>query len=173
LTKIENWQISHAPPPSDIIWENLSHLTRVKRKLLRLLYFVSIFAISIIVIIILAISDKISAILELIKHFSENQNVYIVIAQQYMTPTFLLFYNYTIVPYMIEKFVEKALYIRKSHKERSELSMDYIFLILNSIFIPLSCFVGIYSLTLYIIKDASYYVHKDSMKLKFMLVPTG
>lgn len=35
--------------------------------------------------------------------------------------------------------------MRKSHKERSTLKFNYLFLVLNSIFIPIGCFTLIYS----------------------------
>lgn len=144
LLKIHNWSISYAPPPSDIIWENLSHLTKFRRKLLRIFYLIVVFVISIILIAVLAFLDKYSPLMHRLYNQRTGSTMYQVVPLQYMTPTVLLLYNYVIVPLFVKKFVEKSLYIRKSHKERSNLSGNYIFLVSNSIFLPIASFGVVY-----------------------------
>ena len=144
LMKIDNWYITHAPPPSDIIWENLSNLTRLKRKALRLFYLLMMFTFSSTLIFILAFLDKLSPIMHVVYH-QEGKYFYLVMILQYITPTLLLLFNSIVVPLLVNKFVDKSLYIRKSHKERANLTFNYLFLILNSIFIPIGWFSLIYS----------------------------
>jgi hypothetical protein len=142
--KINDWFITPAPPPSDIIWDNLSNLTRLKRKALRILYLFTIFAVSSVLILVLALLDKLSPLMHAVYH-QTGEPFYLVMIIQYITPTLLLLFNSIAVPWLISRFVDKSLYIRKSHKERASLTFNYLFLVLNSIFIPMGWFSLIYS----------------------------
>jgi hypothetical protein len=145
LLRINGWRMSKAPPPSDIKWENLSDLTRCKRKSLRLMYLFIILLISSTLIVILALLDKLAPIMHSIFREDYPKIVFTIVTLQYMTPLILLLYNYIIVPVLIRIFIEKWLYIRKSHQEESNLSWNYIFLIANTIFIPMLMFTACYS----------------------------
>lgn len=145
LMKINNWFISKAPPPSDIIWENLSNLTRMKRKTLRGICLSIIFTISTILIVILALLDKLAPLMHSIYPENYHQMMYTIVTIQYMTPTILILYNYIAVPLLARSLIERCHYIRRSHKEKSNLSWNYIFLILNTIFVPITFFGIIHS----------------------------
>ena len=172
MLKINNWEISNAPPPSDIIWENLSNLTRIKRKLLRVLYFGFILFLSVIVITLWALLDKFSSILELILE-NTNHSTLLIIMEQYMTPTILLLFNYILVPTIVKKFIKNGLYMRKSQREKSQLTQCYLFLVSNSIIIPLSCICILYQATLIMLQNPDYFSNHSKNYLKYSLVPTG
>ena len=145
LLKINNWRLSKSPPPSDIIWENLSDLTRCKRKSLRCLYFVLIVAISTSLIAILSMLDKMAPLIHRVYHEDYPVMIFTIVSLQYMTPTILLLYNYIVVPVLIRKMINKGLYIRKSHMEQSNLSWNYIFSVMNTVIIPTLFFTLSYS----------------------------
>lgn len=145
LMRINNWYISQAPPPSDIIWENLSNLTRFKRKTLRCICLGIICLISTSIIIILAILDKLAPLMHNLYSEDNPHMLYTMIALQYLTPTTLLLYNYIVVPIIVKKFIERCHYIRRSHQEKSNLSWNYICLIANTIFVPITFFTIVHS----------------------------
>ena len=99
LMKINNWNISKAPPPTDIIWENLSALTNINRKLLRALYLTIILTLSSIIIFSMVFFDK----------FYRRNNPQLtnaMVGVRYLTPTIFLIYNYVFVPLIIKKFIK-------------------------------------------------------------------
>lgn len=127
LMKIGNWFLSKAPPPSDIIWENLSNLTNFKRKMIRLMHFIIIAIMSTFLIMILVLFDKFGPTMHTIYHKEYPRFIYFTMILQYITPTILLIYNYIMVPLIVRKFIAKSLYMRKSHQEKSNLASNYIF----------------------------------------------
>lgn len=61
---------------------------------------------------------------------------YLILLVKYITPLFLVFYNYYICPLILFKVVQYERYERRSEKEDSFMTKHILFMVLNSLIIP-------------------------------------
>lgn len=136
--KNNNWVISEAPPNYDIIWKNLKNPTYkicARFVILNAL----LLLINIIIITVVSSIDKILNVRE--KQSQEekgsNGSSFSVVITAWFSPFIVIFVNSIVQPVLITCVSMMIGFIRKSSEHNYVLKGNFMFLILNTIIIPL------------------------------------
>lgn len=129
-------QCKLAPSPRDIKWENI-HLTGSFRGFLIVVLNILLVFVSMLVIAPATVLDELTPLIDnLEKAFNEDSYIRLTITD-YLPPFILILINSNLLPYLVRYVSQKSRYWLKSHQATYILHGNIIYLILNTIFIPL------------------------------------
>ena len=132
----KSWKIAMAPPPSDIIWENI-HITSGSRLFRSIVLNLAVATFILIVTSSIFVADAVAPLVNKIELFLDN----IVILSNYINglllPNLMYAINYAILPLLVTWAAKHTLYWRASSFEKSVMRSNVAYLILNMVFLPL------------------------------------
>jgi len=146
---LENWYIKKAPPPSDIIWENMG-ISKMYRILLLLMSNVPLIIISVLMVVPMVILDGFKNIVDIINNEMRQKGLQSSFSQvfidNYLPPLLLYLNSSLIVPFLIYFVATYERRERLSHLEKSVLAKNIAFMLFDIIVLPAFGLSTIYSL---------------------------
>jgi Na+/proline symporter len=115
--------------------------------------YVILFAFCILLITPLTLIDKLSPIKNLFDEVLLKDTPLWWVFDIYFTPLILWLFNFVIIPWIIEILVKFEDFRRFSSKERAILKKNFVFTILNLIFLPITGFISITAFMNYVITN--------------------
>lgn len=134
LQQIKEWNIGLAPPPSDIIWENVKY-TRKWRMFRMILFTLILFFVCLIIITPNKIKSELDPLINEISQSIEDQDIRKFIIE-YSYPLIVVIMNSGILPLVVFwiSFFER--HYKRSYREKFILVKSFTFMIINTLFIP-------------------------------------
>ncbi|SCM26997.1 conserved Plasmodium protein, unknown function [Plasmodium chabaudi chabaudi] len=137
FTERNKWVISNAPPNYDIIWKNLkNHSYKICARFI-ILNALLVLANTIIILTVTSIDNIIKLMIKKYRDEYPNSGNISAILTTWLTPFIVIFVNSIIQPALITGVSMAIGFIRKSSEHTYVLQGNFIFLILNTIIIPL------------------------------------
>ncbi|CXJ29545.1 conserved Plasmodium protein, unknown function [Plasmodium berghei] len=137
FTERNKWVISNAPPNYDIIWKNLkNHSYKICARFI-ILNALLVLANTIIILTVTSIDNIIKLLIKKYRDEYPNSGSISAILTTWLSPFIVIFVNSIIQPALITGVSMAIGFIRKSSEHTYVLQGNFIFLILNTILIPL------------------------------------
>eukprot|EP00397_Hematodinium_sp_SG-2012_P016917 GEMP01017273.1.p1 GENE.GEMP01017273.1~~GEMP01017273.1.p1 ORF type:complete len:479 (+),score=79.84 GEMP01017273.1:789-2225(+) len=139
------WVLEAAPPPGDLAWKNLHVSTRHQQ--LRVVGFsFLLFVLCWVLVSPVTVWDRLHFLLLGVKQELLEDNLLRIIITGYLPPLVILGINNLVIPECIWYAAKWERWWRKSERERMVLHGNIIFMVINSMIIPLTCFNSLESL---------------------------
>jgi len=131
------WTLHPAPPPSDVKWQNL-HITDTGRWIRTSVLSLGLFAICILLVSPVTVLDELHPLMDNVRNQLNQDNYIRVLVTSYLPPLIILMLNSVVMPYLIWHVCSFERYWQKSGEQSAGLHMNIIFMVINSLIIPLT-----------------------------------
>ncbi|CEM24413.1 unnamed protein product [Vitrella brassicaformis CCMP3155] len=131
-----DWSVLPAPPPQDIIWENI-HLSDGHRLTCKLVLNFLLFVFSVFIVSPVLVLNALNPLLQDLKSALQESNFFRLFLTAYLPPLILYVVNSLLLPTLVYGVAVSSGHWRKSACQASVLHGNIIFLILNSLILPL------------------------------------
>ena len=137
--KMDDWVIEKAPCPSDIIWENMCMRTSLIDYLIILFQNILLFLFTCIIF-------NPNLFMEILKFLVSTEreqlwaknNPWLYLLLTWAKSSILVFFNYVFIPFCVDFFSYYQGFENKSERHRSTLFKQFAFIIVASVFIPIT-----------------------------------
>eukprot|EP00448_Togula_jolla_P023485 CAMPEP_0170577460 /NCGR_PEP_ID=MMETSP0224-20130122/4938_1 /TAXON_ID=285029 /ORGANISM="Togula jolla, Strain CCCM 725" /LENGTH=660 /DNA_ID=CAMNT_0010900371 /DNA_START=92 /DNA_END=2074 /DNA_ORIENTATION=+ len=137
LAQEQGWSVFPAPPPSDIAWENL-HVTDGSRGLRIAGTSMTLFALCVVVVSPVAVLGKVGPMIDGVQRALDTSATVHAAVASFLPPLIVWMINSVMVPFLIDYMTRFDRFWRKSEQQAAGLHMHTIFLVINSLLIPLT-----------------------------------
>jgi len=131
------WTLHPAPPPSDVKWQNL-HITDTGRWIRTLVLSLALFVVCIMLVSPVTVLDELHPLIANVRNQLNEDNYIRLLVTGYLPPLIILMINSIVIPYLIYHVCCYERYWQKSGEQSAGLHMNIIFMVINSLIIPLT-----------------------------------
>lgn len=130
-----HWRIREAPPPNDIVWENI-HISSWIRWFRRVSANILIFLISLLLTSSALVADALNPFAQHVEHVIEKVNFFRMSISGWLAPLILYLINALLLPFLVAWAAGVSKFWRNSSRERAVLHGNINFMVLNSLVFP-------------------------------------
>jgi len=171
-----------APPPGDVAWKNL-HISGTHQQLRVVGFSVLLFLLSWILVCPVTVFDRLQYLIHEVDTELNHGSMIRLLLTGYLPPLVILGINSVVIPQCIWYAAKWERWWRKSERQRMVLHMNLVFMIINSMIIPLACFNSLQTLVEYLattlptqwnvaLGGTFFFTSSGSLALRYMINST-
>eukprot|EP01053_Blabericola_migrator_P008582 Blabericola_migrator_1__8581@NODE_448_length_8373_cov_125_949193_g350_i0_p3_GENE_NODE_448_length_8373_cov_125_949193_g350_i0NODE_448_length_8373_cov_125_949193_g350_i0_p3_ORF_typecomplete_len685_score60_35RSN1_7TM/PF02714_15/2_7e35RSN1_7TM/PF02714_15/5_5e03PHM7_cyt/PF14703_6/3_8e08PHM7_cyt/PF14703_6/9_2e03Alpha_GJ/PF03229_13/0_1LapA_dom/PF06305_11/4_9LapA_dom/PF06305_11/7_9e02_NODE_448_length_8373_cov_125_949193_g350_i063178230 len=130
-----HWRFREAPPPNDIVWENI-HISNSVRWFRRVSANILIFLISLLLTSSALVADALNPFAQHVEDIIERVNFFRMSISGWFAPLILYLINALLLPFLVAWAANLSKFWRNSARDRAVLHGNINFMVLNSLVFP-------------------------------------
>jgi hypothetical protein len=137
VARQNGWTLHPAPPPSDVNWQNL-HISDNGQWIRTIVLSLALFAVCILLVSPVTVLDELHPLMDNVRNQLNQDNYIRLLVTGYLPPLIILMINSIVIPYLIFHVCCYERFWQKSGEQSAGLHMNIIFMVINSLIIPLT-----------------------------------